>query len=409
MGKPERGSIEITAYHQGSQTVIEVTDDGRGIDVDKIRAKAIALKLFTTVDAALATKAQLFDLLFTPGFSTADRITKLSGRGMGLDIVKEQIESTKGTVSIDSQVGRGTTFTLCIPLTLTIAQLMICQVGNAVYAFPADSIQKIVVPTPNQLSQQNDRQVFHWQNLTIPVYKLADLLTYSIPVPERTISHTLKSSADNPPDWLPPLLLIRRANRIIALEIDLLITEQELTIKPFGKAITPPSYSYGCTILGDGIILPVLDPHTLIQVLIDRPLCSLQPISTAPIIASKSILVVDDSITTRQSLCLTLEKFGHRSFQAKDGQEALQILRQKASEIELVVCDVEMPIMNGFEFLNIYRQDKTITHIPVVMLTSRSNIKHRQFAAHLGAVDYFIKPYVEQDFMSSIEKIITNK
>jgi two-component system, chemotaxis family, sensor histidine kinase and response regulator PixL len=407
MGKPERGSIEITAYHQGSQTVIEISDDGRGIDLDKIRAKAISLKLLTTVDAQRATKEQLFDLLFTPGFSTADRITKLSGRGMGLDIVKEQIESTKGTVSIDSQLGTGTTFTLCIPLTLTIAQLMVCQVGNAVYAFPADSIQKIVVPTSDQLSQQDRQQVFHWQNLTIPVYKLADLLTYSIPVPERTISHTLKSSADNPVDWLPPLLLIRKANRIIALEIDRLITEQELTIKPFGKAISPPSYSYGCTILGDGIILPVLDPHTLIQVLIDRPICPMKPISAAPISSSKSILVVDDSITTRQSLCLTLEKFGYRSFQAKDGQEALQILRQKASEIELVVCDVEMPNMNGFEFLNIYRQDQTITHIPVVMLTSRSNIKHRQFAAHLGAVDYFIKPYVEQEFMSSIDKIIT--
>ena len=166
---------------------------------------------------------------------------------------------------------------------------------------------------------------------------------------------------------------------------------------------------FAITILGDGIILPVLDPHTLIQVLIDQPICPLQPISATPISSSKSILVVDDSITTRQSLCLTLEKFGYRSFQAKDGQEALQILRQKASEIELVVCDVEMPIMNGFEFLNIYRQDKNITHIPVVMLTSRSNIKHRQFAAHLGAVDYFIKPYVEQYFISSIDKIITNK
>ena len=409
MGKPERGSIEITAYHQGSQTVIEITDDGSGIDIDKIRAKAIALKLLTPTDAALATKEQLFDLLFTPGFSTADRITKLSGRGMGLDIVKEQIEATKGTVSIDSQVGRGTTFTLCIPLTLTIAQLMVCQVGNAVYAFPADSIQKIVVPTRSQLSQQDNQQVFHWQNLTIPVYKLVDLLTYSIPVPERTISHTLKSSADNPADWLPPLLLIRRANRIIALEIDRLITEQELTIKPFGKAIKPPSYSYGCTILGDGIILPVLDPHTLIQVLVERPICPLKPIAAVPVSSSKSILVVDDSITTRQSLCLTLEKFGYRSFQAKDGQEALQILRQKASEIALVVCDVEMPNMNGFEFLNIYRQDKALTHIPVVMLTSRSNIKHRQFATHLGAVDYFIKPYVEQDFMTAIDKIITNK
>ncbi len=406
-GKPERGLIEITAYHQGSQTMIEIADDGQGIDLDRIKAKAISLELLTPRDAATATRAQLLDYLFAPGFSTADRVTKLSGRGMGLDIVKAQIQAIKGTISIDSQWERGTTFTLRIPLTLTIAQLMVCQVGNAVYAFPADSIQKIVVPLPEQLTQVDRQRFFHWRNLTIPIYNLADILTYSIPIPERTISHTLKSSANNPADWLPPLLLIRRGDRIVALEIDRMITEQELTIKPFGTSITAPSYSYGCTILGDGIILPVLDPHTLIQVLVERPHT---PKPHAPadsvIRVNNSILVVDDSITTRQSLCLSLEKFGYRTLQAKDGQEALQILRQKTSEIKLVVCDVEMPNMNGFEFLNIRRQDQTLTHIPVVMLTSRSNTKHRQFAAHLGAVDYFIKPYVEQDFMAAIGKLV---
>jgi two-component system, chemotaxis family, sensor histidine kinase and response regulator PixL len=406
-GKSARGSIAITAYHQGSQTVIDIADDGRGIDLNSIRAKAIALKLLTIADATTATREQLLELLFVPGFSTADRVTKLSGRGMGLDIVKEQIQSIKGTISIDSQLGRGTTFTLRIPLTLTLAQLMICQVGNAVYAFPADSIQKIVVPTPAQLSWQDRQLICHWRDLTIPVYKLADLLTYSIPIPERTISHTLRSSAHNPADWLAPLLLIRRGDRIVALQIDRMITEQELTIKPFGSSITPPSYSYGCTILGDGGIVPVLDPHTLLQVLVEQPRCAIVPSVPVPeMSASNAILVVDDSVTTRQSLCLSLEKFGYRAIQAKDGQEALQILRQKTSEINLVICDVEMPNMNGFEFLNIYRQDQTLTHIPVVMLTSRSNTKHRQFAAHLGAVDYFIKPYVEQDFMAAIGKLV---
>ena len=405
-GKPARGAIAITAYHQGSQTVIDIADDGRGIDLTKITTKAIALGLLTPVEATTATPERVLELLFEPGFSTADRVTKLSGRGMGLDIVKAQIQAIKGSISIDSQLGKGTTFSLRIPLTLTIAQLIVCQVGNAVYAFPADSIQKIIVPTPAQLSQQGTQQVFHWGNLTIPIYKLADLLTYSVPVPERTLSHTLKSSANNPSDWLPPLLAIRRGDRIVALEIDRLITEQELTIVPFGRSIKPPSYSYGCTILGDGVILPVLDPHTLLQVLVERPRPHAPVPSTVPTNAIDYILVVDDSITTRQSLCLSLEKFGYRTIQAKDGQEALQILRQKTSELKLVICDVEMPNMNGFEFLNIYRQDRALSHIPVVMLTSRSNTKHRQFAAHLGAVDYFIKPYIEQDFMTAIGGII---
>jgi two-component system, chemotaxis family, sensor histidine kinase and response regulator PixL len=407
-GKPERGSIEITAYHQGSQTVIDITDDGGGIDITAIRDKAVALKIISSADAFAATKAQLLELLFMPGFSTATKVTKLSGRGMGLDIVKDQIQSIKGTIAIDSQPGRGTTFTLRIPLTLTIAKLMVCQAGNAIYAFPADSIQKIVVPTAEQLLSADNQLCFQWRDLQIPVYNLAELLTYSIPVPERTISHTLKSSASNPDDWLAPLFIIRRGDRLVALQIDRMITEQELTIKPFGKSITPPSYSYGCTILGDGVILPVLDPHTLIQVLIERPQRpQIAPPAPASIVVN-SILVVDDSVTTRQSLCLSLEKFGYRTLPAKDGQEALQILRQKTSEIKLVICDVEMPNMNGFELLNVYRQDATLTHIPVAMLTSRSNSKHRQFAAHLGAVDYFIKPYVEQDFMSAIEKIINS-
>ncbi len=408
-GKPERGAIVINAYHQGSQTVIEIADDGRGIDLDAIKSKAISLSLLAPSSAATISRERLLDFLFEPGFSTADRITKLSGRGMGLDIVKEQIQSIKGTISIDSELGRGTTFTLRIPLTLTIAQLMICQVANAVYAFPADSIQKIVVPTAEQLSQPAEQSVFHWQNLTIPIYKLTELLAYSVPVPERSISHTLKSSANNPADWLPPLLLIRHADRIVALQIDRLITEQELTIVPFGRAITPPSYSYGCTILGDGIVLPVLDPHTLIQVLVERasaPLSSPPAAVPLPLASTATILAIDDSITTRQSLCLSLEKFGYRTLQARDGQEALQILRQKASEIKLVVCDVEMPNMNGFEFLNVYRQERDLSHIPVVMLTSRSNTKHRQFAAYLGAVGYFIKPYVEEDFMNAIGKIV---
>ncbi len=407
VGKPERGSIEITAYHQGSQTVIEIRDDGGGIDLERIKAKALALELPNA--SANATDSQILDFIFNPGFSTTDRVTKLSGRGMGLDIVKAQIQTIKGTIFIDSQLGRGTTFTLRIPLTLTIAQLMICQVGRAIYAFPADSIQRIVIPTNDLIEHRAAQRYLHWQGTSIAIYNLSDLLSYSVPIPERTISHTLKATIDNPPDWLAPLLMIRSGERYFALQIDRSISEQELTIVPFSKGITPPSYSYGCTILGDGAILPVIDLHTLIRVTIDRPHCMLKRPISQPLqqpIASASILVIDDSVTTRQSLCLSLEKFGYRTIQAKDGQEALQLMRQKASELKLAICDVEMPNMNGFEFLSIWRQEPTLAHIPVVMLTSRSSAKHRQFAAHLGASDYFIKPYIERDFIAAIGELM---
>lgn len=404
-GKPERGSIEIIAYHQASQTIVEIRDDGGGIDLDRVKAKAIALGLLPA--DTTATDDQILDNIFSPGFSTASQITELSGRGMGLDIVKEQIQSIKGKIAIQTQLGKGTTFILQIPLTLTIAQLTICEVGRAIYAFPTDSIQRIVVPTADLLTQQGDRQFLHWHNRQIPIYNLADLLPYSIPVAERTIAHTLKSGVKNPSDWLAPILLIRTGENVVGLEIDRTIGEQELTIKPFGQAITAPSYSYGCTILGDGSILPVLDLHALIRVTIERPHCAVTTSIPVPQqIDSALILVIDDSVTTRQSLCLSLEKYGYRTLQAKDGQEALQLLRQKVTEIKLAICDVEMPNMNGFEFLNIRRQDPTLTHIPVTMLTSRSNAKHRQFAAHLGAIDYFIKPYIETDFMAAIAKLV---
>jgi two-component system, chemotaxis family, sensor histidine kinase and response regulator PixL len=407
-GKPERGSIEITAYHQGSQTVIEIRDDGGGMDLDRIRAKAIALEL---PNAETATTDRLLDFIFTPGFSTSDRVTKLSGRGMGMDIVKAQIQTLKGTIFIDSELGRGTTFTLRIPLTLTIAQLMVCQVGRAVYAFPADSIHRIVIPTSETIAHRDDRRWLVWQDRHIPIYNLADLLAYSVPLAERTLSQTLKATIDNPPDWLSPLLLIRSGERHFALEIDRSLSEQELTIVPFSKGITPPSYSYGCTILGDGVILPVIDLHTLIRVAIDRPYRSVKPptIVPQPQISTDLILVIDDSVTTRQSLCLSLEKFGYRTLQARDGQEALQLMRHRASELKLAICDVEMPNMNGFEFLNVRRQDATIAEIPVVMLTSRSSAKHRQFATHLGAIGYFIKPYIERDLMTAIDRLLRQR
>ncbi len=415
-GKSERGSIEITAYHQGSQTVIEIRDDGGGMDLERIRAKAIALEL---PNAETATADRLLDFIFSPGFSTSDRVTKLSGRGMGMDIVKAQIQTLKGTIFIDSELGRGTTFTLRIPLTLTIAQLMVCQVGRAVYAFPADSIHRIVIPTHETIAHRDDRRWLVWQDRQIPIYNLADLLAYSVPLAERTLSQTLKATIDNPPDWLSPLLLIRSGERHFALEIDRSLSEQELTIVPFSKGITPPSYSYGCTILGDGVILPVIDLHTLIRVAIvgvaspseNRPYRSVKPptIAPQPQISTDLILVIDDSVTTRQSLCLSLEKFGYRTLQAKDGQEALQLMRQKASELELAICDVEMPNMNGFEFLNVRRQDATIAEIPVVMLTSRSSAKHRQFATHLGAIGYFIKPYIERDLIAAIDRLLQQR
>jgi two-component system, chemotaxis family, sensor histidine kinase and response regulator PixL len=415
--KPERATIEIRAYHRGSQTVIEVRDDGRGIDPEKIRAKAVKIGWLTPEQAAVTPGNQAIELLFQPGFSTSEQITELSGRGVGLDVVRSELRSLKGSVTVASEVGEGTMFTLRIPLTLTIAKLLVCMSGTTPYALPSDSIEEIVIPKAQQIKRSGQQRFLHYQQQIVPVHALSGLLRYGCPLPESVPSQVL-TAVPAPEEWDPPLLLIRQDTQLIAVEVDRLISEQELVIKPFGASIVPPSYIYGCSILGDGSLVPVIDANNLLETLLDRgkpqaiaPAAELRLPSgveagkPAPAAQSSLILIVDDSLTLRQTLALTLQKAGYRILQARDGREALEQLQQNPN-IQLVVSDVEMPIMNGFEFLSQRRQDPTISKIPVVMLTSRSSDKHQRLAAHLGAKAYFTKPYIEQEFLGAIKKLI---
>jgi chemotaxis family two-component system sensor histidine kinase/response regulator PixL len=213
---------------------------------------------------------------------------------------------------------------------------------------------------------------------------------------------------------------------VIALEIDRLVTEQELVIKPFGSVIAPPNFTYGCTILGDGSLIPVIDAAALLNQILGQNLAAtattIEPNSQRAIALTENgaslsksviktakaptVLVVDDAVALRRTLALTLERAGCRVLQARDGREAIEQLQQSPS-VNLVVCDIEMPNMNGFEFLSCRRQDLKISKIPVVMLTSRSNDKHRWLAMQLGATAYFTKPYLEQDFVAAIKQIIS--
>jgi chemotaxis protein histidine kinase CheA/CheY-like chemotaxis protein len=431
-GKSDRGKIEIRAYHQGSQTVVEIHDDGQGINLERVRKKAIDLKLMSLEQAASTNTAKLLDLLFEPGFSTANKVSELSGRGVGLDVVRSQLRSLKGTVSVSSTPGKGTTFTLRIPLTLTIAKLLVCLVGSSAFALPSDSIEEIIIPKVEQIRKSGIQRFLQWRKKIVPVYHLSQLINYAVPLPDSLPSQALVAFP-TPENWQPPILLIRKDNRFFGLEIDRLVTEQELVIKPFGSSLTPPGYIYGCTILGDGTLVPVIDSISLINQTIGESQHQLSstdsnnnilPIAThtdksieiekstekKSVMSKKSplILVVDDSITLRQTLALTLQKANYLVVQARDGREAINQLQQNPN-IQLVISDVEMPNMNGFEFLNQRRQDPILSKVPVIMLTSRSSDKHRKIAMHLGASSYLTKPYIEQEFLNTIREILTKE
>jgi chemotaxis family two-component system sensor histidine kinase/response regulator PixL len=423
-GKPEEGQIEIRAYHQGNQTIIEVKDDGQGLNFDKIREKAQKSGLMTAEQLAVLSKERLADLIFEPGFSTAAQVSELSGRGVGLDVVRSQLRSLKGTVTVTSHPQSGTVFTLRLPLTLTIAKLLVCTLHtdadsahNQAVALPSDAIEEIIIPQPEQIKTSGQQRFLYFAGQIIPIYSLGSLLNYRCPMTETFSSKALASAVPSPTDWNLPLLLLRQGQQLIALEIERLVTEQELVIKPFGSAITAPTYSYGCTILGDGTLIPVINGAILLEeyeninsggLIGSQGEPNRAAITTSIAAATPTILIVDDSAALRRTLALTLQKSGYRILQARDGREALEQLQQTKG-IQLVICDVEMPNMNGFEFLGQRRKYADLMTIPVAMLTSRGSDKHRQLASHLGANAYFTKPYIEQQFLTAIRDLIAQK
>lgn len=427
-GKPEAGQIEIRAYYKGRQVVMEVRDDGRGLDLDRIRQRVVALGWLSAEEIRHVRETDLHEFIFEPGFSTAAQVSELSGRGVGLDVVREQLRSLQGSVTVQSTPTQGTTFTLTLPLTLTIGNLLVCLVGTTPIAFRSDGITEILIPQPDQITQTGTQRSLTWHDQPAPIYRLSDILTYACLVPERPPSQVL-AAVPAPANWEAPVLILQREQQVFALQVDRLVTEQELVIKPFGSAIGPPSYAYGCTVLGDGSLIPVIDGLALLEALLNRgftakPIAAdsadraaltsamADPLAITPaqpsirISQATTILVVDDSITSRRLLTLCLERAGYRVLQARDGQEALEQLQQSRS-VQLVVCDIEMPNMNGFEFLTQQRQMPEFAAIPTVMLTSRSNDKHRWLALQLGATAYFTKPYLEQEFLTAIAEQIT--
>ncbi|MEC4818991.1 MAG: hybrid sensor histidine kinase/response regulator, partial [Scytonema sp. PMC 1069.18] len=434
-GKPEKGLIQIKAYYQGRYLVVEVQDDGQGLDYEKIRAKAIESELVSPIMANNLSRSQLQDFLFEPGFSTSSVVNDLSGRGIGLDVVRTHLHAIKGSVSVDSELHQGTMFKIQIPLSLTIAKLLLCQAGDRIYALFANAIEEILIPTPDQIRSWEGGKVLRWgqgaAEKLIPVYQLTTALNYFSPVTQLERSLIAKEIK------ITPIILIRSQDKLVGLEVEQFLGDQELVIRPLGAMIVPPSYVYGGSILADGRLTLVLDATALVEYLFNRKtyestdsdLVSWTPLIPTPrpqqpklLTQSRAalptsphtsvrekpnttILLVDDSITVRQTLALTLEKAGYRVVLAKDGYEAIEQIQNQAN-IQLIFCDIEMPRMNGFEFLKYRQQDSMLTDIPVVMLTSKSSDKHRTLAFNLGANAYITKPYLEHMLLTTLTDIL---
>ena len=424
IGKPPEANITIRAWHRGNHTYIEVKDDGQGIDLEKIRATAIATHWLSPTEAAMVSSQRLYEYLFAPAFSTATEVSQISGRGIGLYAVRSQLSLLKGNVTVDSNPGTGTIFTLRLPLTLTVTKLLIFSLNRHLFAIAIDRLAAVQIASAEMLQIHQNQPSYYWKDQFVPLYPESLLSAYRYPLPCLTKSEIQsRSPASDPTEQaeLPtdrqsgekfPLLLLEHSSQVVALKVDRIVTEQELVIKPFNEAIDPPPYLNGCTVLGDGRLAPVLDSAALIERWLHFARSQTQPSAASPaatLLNLSTILVVDDSVTIRQTLSLTLQKAGYRVVQARDGWEAIAQLQLQPG-ISAVICDIEMPRMNGLEFLSRCRQQSysqshsTSMHLmPIIILTYRSSEKYRQLAQQLGATHYLTKPFLDKELLSVLE------
>ncbi|MBH8577752.1 hybrid sensor histidine kinase/response regulator [Nostocaceae cyanobacterium CENA369] len=418
LGKPEQGLIEITASHRGNRTIITMRDDGQGISLDKIRSRALAMKL----DAALidnASDEELLSLIFEPGFSTSDQVTALSGRGVGMDVVRNNLKLIRGDIKVDTEPGVGTTFTLSVPFTLSVARVLLVESSKMLLAFPTDVVSEIFLLQNERIFLMAGSEVLNWQGTMLPLIRLSRYFEFNCP------------RYDSPELETPPainatsVLVVQGNNQPVAIQVDRCWGEQEVAIRQVEGNIPLPEGFSNCTILGDGRVVALVNTNELLYWIATNqqtprnnqlPSARLktpflffdaEKIPKTPVKQKGTILIVDDSINVRRFLALTLEKGGYEVEQAKDGQEALEKL-ESGLKVEAVICDIEMPRLDGYGFLGRLNSNVSLKNIPVAMLTSRSSNKHRQLAIQLGARAYFSKPYNEQELLRTLEEIICN-
>ena len=411
-GKPEVGNINIRAFIQGNQTVITVRDDGAGIDLEIVKQKAVKKNLITWATAQNLTEQQVYELLFHPGFSTKDQADDFAGRGVGMDVVNTDLKKIRGSVSTESEVGKGTTFTIRLPLVLSICKALTCVDDNSKIAFPIDGVEDTKEYLPSDITTNaNGVRCITWKNTLLPLRPLKTLLNYN-----RKIRRAGIYNANQNNDDTISVIILRSIDNLLAVEVDEVKAEQEIVIKQIDGAIPKPPGIAGATVLGDGTIMPIGDVLELIEIAQGKRTIEIgfdvlageaarKQFQTEIIQQEPMVLVVDDSITVRELLSMSFNKLGYRVEQARDGQEAWDKLRG-GLVCDMIFSDIEMPRMNGLELLSNLHKDQSLRSIPVAMLTSRGADKHRQIANDLGAKAYLTKPYTEKDLMDVAQHLI---
>jgi two-component system, chemotaxis family, sensor histidine kinase and response regulator PixL len=401
-GKAAAGLIEINASYRGNQIVIVVKDDGKGIDIDKIRAKALKMGIDEETLAA-GGRQELLELIFEPGFSTAAKVTDLSGRGVGMDVVRTNLREAKGNIQIETVAGQGSTFTITVPFTMSLMKVMIAEANKMLFAFPVNGVEEMLLPDPDKISSRDGQRYLEWQDTQVQLIQMQDCFQATSALKPLSMSGNAKIDQ-------PAILVVADGTNLFGLEIDRFWQEQEVTVRQPQGVLEMPAGISGCGVLGDGRVIPLVDPLALVRwrenAGSDANLALEAPLELPPIQSDQElIMVVDDSINVRRFVAMTLERNGYRVEEAKDGLDALEKV-QAGLIPHAVICDLEMPRMDGYGFLANVKSIDYAKHVPVLMLTSRSSQKHRKIAMNLGASAYFSKPFNEAEILATLSELI---
>jgi chemosensory pili system protein ChpA (sensor histidine kinase/response regulator) len=395
-GKSETGEIALTVRQIGNEIAIDLADDGAGIDFERVRERATAAGLMPA--EAEPTIHQLVECLFHPGFSTAAQVTQISGRGIGMDVVRNEIVALGGRVDVHTTPGKGTRFNLFLPLTLAVAQAVLVRAGGRMWALPAPTVEQVQQVKADVLRSLYADARVHWQGRAWPFHYLPRLLGDTVSVPGMARYNAV--------------LLVRSGQGTAAIHVDEMLGNQEVVVKNIGPQLARVPGISGATVLGTGEIVLIINPVQLAQrsgVLRYDPADAEQSAdgkrTAAAAVASRPlVMVVDDSLTVRKFTTRLLTREGFDVVTARDGVDALKLLADNAPVV--ILLDIEMPRMDGFEFAKTIKGDPKTATIPVIMITSRTADKHRNRAAELGVERFLGKPYQEEELLGALREVV---
>ena len=390
--KPASGRITIRLHREGAEMVIDVADDGAGLDVDSIRAKAFEKGLLKP--DSKSSDDEIMQLILTPGFSTADKVTQSAGRGVGMDVVANEIKQLGGSLQISSVTGQGTNFTVRLPFTLAITQALIVRTGEEVYALPLPTVEGVARIARSELEAMLSQ--------TEPSYEYGEQV-YRF----RHLGMYLGGQSAKMPDddSFVPVILVRAGEYSAALLTDEMLASQEIVVKSVGPQLASVQGISGATILGDGRVVLILDINALVRT--GAPVVELKNAAPTPSDDRPLAMVVDDSITVRRVMERFLERNGMRVVTARDGLDAISVLQDFKPDI--ILLDIEMPNMDGYEFATHVRNDNRVSDVPIIMITSRTGDKHRARAIEIGVNDYLGKPYQESQLLESMRGLLQER